>query len=323
MSGVLVLIEHRQGAVRDVSWEMLAAGRKLAGELGGDCSAVLLSGSPEMAGTIATRADRVVHIQHELLTDFNYEAYQRVLAALAREREASVVLIPHTAFGADLGPSLAVALDCGVVSDVIGFAKSDDGLVVTRGLYASKLCADLLVPEMPVVLMGRQSNFASEASGSAGPVERWDGEAVLTDPLRTRFITLEELPSTGIDITRAEVVVGIGRGIKDEANLEMIRDFAESIGGVLAGSRPVIDAGWLEKERQVGSSGKTVKPKVYIALGISGSFQHVAGMKAAETIIAVNKDPHAPIFAVAHYGIVDDLLKMVPALKQKLTEMKS
>jgi len=323
VSGVLVLIEHRQGAVRDVSWEMLAAGRKLALELGTGCAAVLFGGDEAMAASAAGRVEQVIHARHELLADFNYEAYQRALVALVRERGASVVLVAHTAFGADLGPSLAVALDCAVVSDAVGFAKSDEGLVVTRGLYASKLCADRLVPAMPVVLMGRQSNFKPDEPGVGGAVEAWDPAGVLAEPLRTRFITLEELPVTGIDITKAEVVIGVGRGVKEEANLVPVRELAEALGAVLAGSRPVIDAGWLEKERQVGSSGKTVKPKLYIALGISGSFQHVAGMKGAETIIAVNKDPRAPIFSVAHYGIVDDLLKVVPALKQKLEEMKS
>ncbi|MFO7639504.1 MAG: electron transfer flavoprotein subunit alpha/FixB family protein [bacterium] len=323
MSGVLVLVEHRRGEVRDVSWEILAAGRKLAGELGTGCVALLPGGSPELAAAVATRAEKVIHARHELLDDFNYEACQRVLVALARERETSVVLVAHTAFGADLGPSLAVALDCAVVSDAVAFARDGQGLVVTRGLYASKLCADRLVPELPVVLMARQSNFKPDEPGAAGAIENWDPAGALAEPLRTRFITLEELPATGIDITRAEVVVGIGRGVKDEANVALVREFADAIGGVLAGSRPVVDAGWLEKERQVGSSGKTVKPKLYIALGISGSFQHVAGMKGADTIIAVNKDPHAPIFAVAHFGIVDDLLKVVPALRHKLEELKS
>ncbi|MFO7676130.1 MAG: electron transfer flavoprotein subunit alpha/FixB family protein [bacterium] len=322
MSGILVLVEHRQGSVRDVTWEMLAAGRKLAAETGGECAAVLLGGTAAMAAEVAKRADRVIHAGHESLADFNYEPYQRALVALARERQARVVLVAHTAQGSDLGPSLAVALGCGVVSDACGFAKTADGLAVTRGMYASKLAADFVVPELPAVLMVRQSNFKAAEPGAAGPVEAWDASAALAEPLRTRFITLEELPTTGIDITKADVVIGVGRGVKDEANLGPVRELAEALGAVLAGSRPVIDAGWLEKERQVGSSGKTVKPKLYIALGISGSFQHVAGMKGAETIIAVNKDPHAPIFSVAHFGIVDDLLKVVPALRQKLGETR-
>lgn len=323
MSGVLVLVEHRQGAAREVTFEMLAAGRRLAAAMETDCAAVLFGGGPELAAEVATRADRVIHARHDRLDDFNYEAHQRALAALVRERQAAVVLVAHTAFGSDLGPSLAVTLGCGVVSDAVAFAKSAAGLVVTRGQYAGKLCAELLVPALPVVLMARQSSFKPDEPGAAGGVEAWDASAALAAPLATRFITLEELPVTGIDITRAEVVVGIGRGVKDAANVALVQEFADAIGGVLAGSRPVIDAGWLEKERQVGSSGRTVKPKLYIALGISGSFQHVAGMRGAETIIAVNKDPHAPIFSVAHYGVVDDLLKVVPALRAKLAEMKS
>jgi len=323
VSGVMVLVEHRQGAVRDVTFEVLAAGKGLAAELGGGCEAVLLGGDEAMAGAVAGHAERLVHAGHELLADFNYENYQRVMKALVEERKPDVVLLPHTAFGNDLGPSLAVALGCGLVSDAIGFSKTDDGLVVTRGMYASKLNADLLVPSLPAVVMVRQSQFKPAEPGTPGEVVQYDPSPLFEQPPATKFITLEELPSTGIDITKADIIIGVGRGLKEEANLAPVQELADSLGAVLAGSRPVIDAGWLEKERQVGSSGKTVKPKLYIALGISGAFQHVAGMKGADTIIAVNKDPHAPIFAAAHYGIVEDMHKLVPVLKAQLSETAS
>ncbi|MBN2536782.1 electron transfer flavoprotein subunit alpha/FixB family protein [candidate division WOR-3 bacterium] len=322
MSGVLVLAEHREGALRDASFETMAAGRQLAEALGTDLSAVLLGGTPEMAQLVADRGVKVRHARHELLAAFNSEAYQRALVALVQELASDAVLMPHSSFGNDLGPSLAVALGCGAVSDCIGFEKTDAGLKVTRGMYASKLHAEVLVPELPLVAMVRQSEFKQAGPGDGGAVEAWDPGPALAEPLRTRFISVEEVPTTGIDITKADVVIAVGRGVKEEANIAAVRELADSLGAVLAGSRPVIDAGWLEKERQVGSSGKTVKPKLYIALGISGAFQHVAGMKGAETIVAVNKDPHAPIFGVAHYGIVDDLLKVVPVLRQKLVEAK-
>jgi electron transfer flavoprotein alpha subunit len=324
MSGVLVLCEHRQGEVRDVTFEMLAAGRKLAADTGTECVAVMPgSGCADAAKAVAERVEKVIRVEHELLADFNYEAYQRVLVRLIGELAPDVVMIAHSAFGCDLGPSLAEELDTGLVSDAIGFRKTDEGLVVSRGMYASKLNAELLIPGSPALVMVRQSQFAPGDEAVSGVVEEWDPGDALAGEFRTKFISIEEVPSTGIDITKAEVLVGIGRGVKEEANIAAIREFADAIGGTMAGSRPVVDAGWLEKERQVGSSGKTVKPKLYIALGISGAFQHVAGMKGADTIIAVNKDPHAPIFAVAHYGIVDDLHKVVPALKEKLLEMKS
>ncbi|UCG44165.1 MAG: electron transfer flavoprotein subunit alpha/FixB family protein [candidate division WOR-3 bacterium] len=318
MSGIMVLAEHRHGDLRDVSHEVLSAARNLAEKTGEQVEAVLLGqGCDEMAQRLAAQAHRVIHAEHPAFRDFNYETWQQALVRLVKGREPSIVMIPHTAFGTDLGPSLAVELGVGIVSDAIGFEPGPDGLKVTRGVYGGKLNAERFISTTPALVMVRQSHFKPDQPGLEGEVVNWDPGDVGSG-LRTRFISLEEVPSTGIDITKADVVVGIGRGVKEEKNIGPIREFAEHIGAVLAGSRPVIDAGWLEKERQVGSSGKTVKPRVYIALGISGAFQHVAGMTGSDTIIAVNKDPHAPIFAVAHYGIVDDLHKVVPALREKL-----
>jgi electron transfer flavoprotein alpha subunit len=323
MSGILVLVEHRQGAVRDVTFEMLAAARKLGAETGASVEAALLGdGCDAMAAQVATAANKVICASSPAFEDFNYEAYQKALSKLCADRKPDILMVAHSAFGTDLGPSLAVALNAGLVSDAIGFAKSGDGIVVSRGMYSGKIVADWSMATKPAVVMVRQSQFKPEPAALGGAIEKWDAGDVLAGA-KTKFITLEEVPTTGIDITKASVVVGIGRGIKEEKNMALAKEFAAEIGAVLAASRPVVDAGWLPKEVQVGSSGKTIKPKVYIALGISGAFQHVAGMKGADTIIAVNKDPNAPIFAVAHYGIVDDLHKVVPALRAKLKEMKS
>jgi electron transfer flavoprotein alpha subunit len=322
MSGVLVLVEHRQGTVRDVTFEMLAAGRKLAAELDGGVQAALFADDCDtLAPAIAQQANKVVCASGPAFKDFNYESYQKALVKLVSERKPAAVMVAHSAFGTDLGPSLAVALNCGLVSDAIWFSKGTDGLCVSRGMYSGKLVADWSICAEPAVLMVRQSNFKPEPASLAGTIEKWDPGDVASGA-KTKFIGLEEVPTTGIDITKATIVVGIGRGVKEEKNIAPLREFAQDIGAVMAASRPVVDAGWLPKEVQVGSSGKTIKPKLYIALGISGSFQHVAGMKAADTVIAVNKDPNAPIFAVAHYGIVDDLHKVVPVLRQKVKEMK-
>lgn len=319
MSSILVLVEHRQGAVRDVTFEMLAAARRLGGEV----EAVLLGeGCDAMVAQLATQANRVTCASGPAFKDFNYEVYQQALVKLAAERKPSVLLVAHSAFGTDLGPSLAVAMNAPLVSDATAFSRTDAGLVVSRGMYSGKLVADWAVGTEPAVIMVRQSNFKPEPASLAAEVVRWDAGDVAAGA-KTKLITLEEVPTTGIDISKAAVVVGIGRGVKEEKNMPAVREFADDIGAVLAASRPVVDAGWLPKEVQVGSSGKTIKPRVYIALGISGAFQHVAGMKGADTIIAVNKDPKAPIFSVAHYGIVDDLHKVLPVLRQKVKEMKS
>ncbi|MEO0081912.1 MAG: electron transfer flavoprotein subunit alpha/FixB family protein [candidate division WOR-3 bacterium] len=323
MSWVTVLVEHRQGTIRDVTLEMLAAARGLAGEMGGKVEALLLTDRETLLEPLAGQADRIVCVTHPELGQFNAERYQRVLAKLVSERRPDVVMVAHSAFGTDLAPSLAVELGAGLVSDAAGFRWTGEGLVVTRGMYGSKLNADRLVSSKPVLVMVRQSNFRPGPAGLATQVERWDASGVLAGGLRTRFVSLDEIPSMGIDITKADVIIGVGRGLKEVANLTPVKELADAIGAVVAGSRPVIDAGWLPKDCQVGSSGKTVKPRLYIALGISGAFQHVAGMRASETIIAVNKDPNAPIFSIAHYGIVDDMHKLVPALKQQLAELKA
>lgn len=321
MNNVAVLVEHRLGGIREITLEMLAVARGLAKETGGSTEVWLLGDQcAPLLERLKGQADKVVLAEHPLLAEYNYETYQRVLAKLVSERKPAVLMIAHSAFGTDLAPSLAAELGAGLVSDAAGFRWAAEGLVVTRGMYASKLCADRLVKTSPAVVMVRQSNFKPEPASLGSVVEKWDPSGVLAGGFSTRFITLEEVPVTGIDITKASVVVAVGRGLKDPANLAAVKELADALGGVLAGSRPVVDAGWLPKECQVGSSGKTVKPKLYIALGVSGTFQHVAGMKAADTIIAVNKDPNAPIFSVAHYGIVDDMHKVVPALKAKLAE---
>jgi electron transfer flavoprotein alpha subunit len=321
VSSVLVLVEHRQGAVRDVTFEMLTAARQFAA--GGSVEAVLLAENCDaLAPAVTPHANKVVCVSGPAFKDFNYEPYQQALVKLVSERKPSALLIAHSAFGTDLGPSLAVALDAGLVSDAVAFEKADSGLSISRGMYAGKLAADWSVASEPAIIMVRQSNFKPEPASLGGTVENWDAGDVVSGA-KTKFIAIEEIPTTGIDITKATIVVGVGRGIKEAKNLPLVQEFAQEIGAVLAASRPVVDAGWLPKDVQVGSSGKTIKPKLYIALGISGAFQHIAGMKGADTIIAVNKDPKAPIFAAAHYGIVDDLHKVVPVLRTKIKEMKA
>lgn len=321
MAGIAVLVEHRGGAVRDVTLEMLAAARKLAAEAGGGVEAVLLAGAcGPLAGALKGQCDRLVCVEGPAFAEFNYEPYSLALKKYVAERRPAALFIAHSAFGVDLGPSLAVATDLPLVSDATAFRKADGGLLVTRGMYSGKLSAEWLAAGETALVMVRQSNFKPETATLATETVTWDPGAVVAT--RTRFITLEEVPTVGVDITKANVVIAIGRGVKEEKNIGPIKELADAMGAVLAASRPVVDAGWLPKDVQVGSSGKTVKPKVYLALGVSGAFQHVAGMKGADTIIAVNKDPKAPIFAVAHYGIVDDLHKVVPVLRERIKELK-
>jgi electron transfer flavoprotein alpha subunit len=324
MNDVLVLAEHLNGELKDVTFEMLAHARGVADASGTKVAAVLLgSGVGDLAERLAQQADEVLVRDHDGFAHYNSAVYQPVLADVIRGREPSVVMIGHTAFGVDLAPSLAVALDAPLASDVIDLAVEGSDLVGTRQTYGGKVNERVGFGGAAISLVTvRPAAFAPEEASRGGSVVALDTE-VPDEPAFRRFVEYVEAAAGEVDITKSDVVIAIGRGIKEEENMPLITGLAELLGGVVACSRPVVDAGWLPKDRQVGSSGKTVKPKLYVAIGVSGQFQHVAGMKSAETIVAINKDPKAPIFQAAHYGIVGDLMKVVPALTEKITELRA
>ncbi len=323
MAEIFTLVEHRQGAVRDITYEMLACGRKLAAAQNTKLTAlVFASPADKIVESVQKRADRIIVLEHEVFKNFNAETYQLALRDLLKEEKPLVTLIGHTAFGYDLCPALGAEMGIPFATDCLDIEFTGSRLRVTRSVYDGKLDARVMLKEHTSYLVTLRSGcFApDDVSLSTEVVRR---ESPVTDqPEYRKFIDYIEAAVGEVDITKADIIVSVGRGIKEQANLPMMEEFAAAIGGVLSCSRPVVDAGWLPKERQVGSSGKTVKPKLYIALGISGAFQHIVGMKGADTIIAVNKDPNAPIFNEADYGIVEDLFKVVPVLKGKILEAK-
>ena len=321
MGDVFVLAEHRRGELREVTSEMLGKGRELAGQLGGSLKAVLLGqGVDAFAGELANQAHEVLVVEDERLENFNSELYQKVLVSLLADRQPTLTLIGHTACGMDMAPSLAAELDLPLATDCIGFEFEDGQLLAIRERYGGKLQSKVSFKES-----GQYMATVRQAAFPLKELEPLGGQIVAVDsPLieearRKKFIEYVEAAIGDVDITQSDIVVAVGRGIKEQENLEIMEKLAKAVGGVLAGSRPVIDSGWLSPDRQVGQSGKTVKPKLYIAVGISGASQHLAGMKASDTIVAINKDPGAPIFNVATYGIVDDLFKVVPALTEQLS----
>ena len=321
MGDVFVLAEHRRGELREVTLEMLGKGRELAGQLGGSLKAVLLGqGVDAFAGELANQAHEVLVVEDERLENFNSELYQKVLVSLLADRQPTLTLIGHTACGMDMAPSLAAELDLPLATDCIGFEFEDGQLLAIRERYGGKLQSKVSFKES-----GQYMATVRQAAFPLKELEPLGGQIVAVDsPLieearRKKFIEYVEAAIGDVDITQSDIVVAVGRGIKEQENLEIMEKLAKAVGGVLAGSRPVIDSGWLSPDRQVGQSGKTVKPKLYIAVGISGASQHLAGMKASDTIVAINKDPGAPIFNVATYGIVDDLFKVVPALTEQLS----
>ncbi len=325
MTELFVLAEHRQGEFRDVTFEMLTKGRELSQKIDADLTAVLLGHNvKESAKKLADHAKKVLIVDDERLECFNAEAYQRVLSHLISEHKPLLTLIGHTSFGIDLAPSLATELDVPLATDCIGLDFEGKKLIVVRQVYGGKV-------NVKASLRESESYLATlrPATFEVKEVEPLGGEIIeMPSPLKEdipykRFIEYFEAPAGEVDITVADILVAVGRGIKDTENVPIVQKLAEALGGALACSRPIVDKGWLPADRQVGTSGKTVKPKLYLAVGISGAFQHVSGMKNSDLIIAINKDSKAPIFRAADYGVVEDLFKVVPTLTDKILEEKT
>ena len=323
MSEIFVLAEHRQGEIRDVTFELLSKGRELAGSTGSTLVCALLGSSVDsMAEALKGYADTLLYVDDSKLKDFNAEAYQVVLRSMLAERTPSLTLIGHTAFGVDLAPALAQDLGFPLATDCVDFTYEDGKAVATRQIYGGKLNHLVSFGGASNLMATLRAGVKAASEGTMqGDIQRLDSP-LSEDIAYRKFLQYVEAVKGDVDITQADVVIGVGRGIKEQENMALIEELAESLGGVIACSRPVVDAGWLPKDRQIGSSGKTIKAKLYIAIGISGAFQHVAGIRSSDTIVAINKDPSAPIFGEADYGIVADLFKAVPSLSQKISELK-
>jgi len=325
MKELFVLAEHRQGELRDVTFEMLSKGREISQRINADLTAVLLGHSvKEFARRLANHAKKVLIVDDARLENFNAENYQRVLSHLISERKPSLTLIGHTAFGVDLAPSLATALNVPLATDCIDLDFEGERLVVIRQVYGGKVNvkAVLRKSESYVVTLRPATFEAQEPHAMNGEIIEMPSP-LLEDVTYKRFIEFVQPPAGEVDITGADVIVAIGRGIKEADNMPIVEKLAKALGAVLACSRPIVDKGWLSSDRQVGTSGKTVKPKLYVAVGISGAFQHVSGMKNSDLVIAINKDAKAPIFRAADYGVVEDLFKVVPVLADRILEAKS
>ncbi len=310
---VLVVAEHRDGALRDVSYELVTAGRSLAEQRGTDLAvAVIGEDAASLAEELTHESVATVYAAHAD-SAYNHGVYTQVIERLHGEVEPDVLLMPHTVNGLDYAPAVAEGLDLPFVTDVTAIERPEP-LTVARGRYGGKVVATYELTETPLALSLRPAEWpASEADGGNATIEAFD-PAIDADAIGVEVTGYEAVAGGEIDITDAEVLVSIGRGIDEEENLPLVEALADAVDGVVSASRPIVDNGWLPRDRQVGQSGKTVTPEVYIAIGISGAVQHVSGMKGSETIIAINNDPNAPIFDIADYGIVGDLFEVVPAL---------
>jgi electron transfer flavoprotein alpha subunit len=300
---------------------MLTKGRHLADQSGTELVAVVIGKSThKIAVEIANWADKVLAVQNSRLEGSLAEPYQKILSPIIKERKPRLILIGHSSFGMDLAPALAVELGVPLATDCIDISMANGTIVVKRAIYNGKLNAVYsFSPSETTIVTGRPGQFPVEEIRRAGEVKEIDFP--LEEINYKRFERYIESEESEIDITKQSVLISIGRGIKSKENMAMIEELAKALGGVVSCSRPVVDYGWLPTNRQVGLSGKTVKPKLYIALGISGAFQHTIGMRGSETIIAINSDPTAPIFTVADYGIINDMFKVIPTFIKKINEL--
>ena len=315
MSGILVVAETRRDELRSVTLELIGAALELKDAAGGRVAVAIVDADPS-AFTGALAVSGVDEILTVTTPTPSFEAHvaQQVLEALVEAEQPDVVLLGHTIDSMGFGPAVAAHKGLGFASDVTAVSW-DAGPVAIRGAYGGKLVAELDFPGRErTLLMLRAGAFEpAEADGAAVGVRAVD---VAFDAAPTEHLDYREAATGDVDITKAELLVSIGRGIEDKDNVAQFEDLADKLGATLSVSRPLVDAGWVSNARQVGQSGKTVQPKVYLALGISGAVQHLAGMQKADTIIAVNTDPEAPIFSVAHYGAVADLFDVAEALEQ-------
>jgi len=322
---VLVVLEQTGGKWSRMSWETLVAGQQLAAELGTELHAAIPGlGIAALAAEAATKkCSKVYAVEHDLLKDYTADAYTAAIEALIRSVNPTLVLFPHTYQVRDFAPKLATRFSQVLISDAIAVRIEAGSPVFVRLLFQGKLNGDVRVS-------GGGPYFASLQAGSFRADLLEAGSAMIENfapSLNAASIRQKpEAPfresARAVDLTTAEIIVSVGRGIKEKENIPIVEELAKALGAELAASRPICDAGWLPMERQVGSSGQTVAPKVYMAVGISGAIQHLVGMKGAKTIVAINKDANAPIFEVADYGIVGDLFEVVPALIEEVKKAK-
>jgi electron transfer flavoprotein alpha subunit len=320
MDEIFVIAEHRTGKVNDVTFQMIQKAGNLCQNLSYRTTVLLLSGKGfPIPDEITLRSDRIIHIEDDRLENFNCDYYSAIIKSIIEDESPFLTFIGHTPWGMELAPALSIKTGYPLASDCVDVLIEDDRPKVIRPVYGGKLLtktgfkrsAGYFITIRPGAFPGDQPE------DKAGEVVKLELPSVFPETQK-QFLEYVDTGVGEMDISQADLLVSIGRGIGEEENVQAMSELADKMGGVLSCSRPVVDKGWLPKCHQVGTSGKSVKPKVYLALGISGAFQHVAGISGTGTVIAVNKDKKAPIFRVADYGVVEDIFKIVNALKDLL-----
>jgi len=325
---ILVIVEQREGKLNRVSWETVAAGQAIAAETGWPLEAAVLGSS---VGAIATeiagkKLSKVYDLESPALNPYTPDAFSAGLKQFLSTNQPRLVLMPHTYQVRDFVPKLATAMQRAVISDCIGFRKDGEKLLFTRQMFQGKFAADVsFTADAPWFVTFQNGAFRGdkvEADASATPIETVTLE-ISTTVVRNKPQEIFKEAKQAVDLTQAEIIVSVGRGIKEQKNIEIAKQLAEALGGEIAASRPICDSGWLPMDRQIGSSGQTVAPKLYLALGISGAIQHIVGMKGARSVVAINKDHEAPIFEIADVAVVGNLFNIVPALIEEVKKAKA
>ena len=317
MSKILVFAEQREGELKKVAFENLSLGKKLSTDLGAELVAVLIgnniSGLGEQLGKYG--ATKVIACQNDALDLYQPEGYAKILADTVTSEDASIVIMGATLMGKDLAPRVATRLDAALATDCISVEVSEGDLKIVRPMYAGKVRATIRLKSDKKLLTVRPNVYPAEENPESAEVIE-----VAADPgeIKTKVTEVMAGSKDKLDVTEADIIVSGGRGLKDPDNFHLISDLADKLGAAQGASRAAVDAGWRPYEEQVGQTGKTVSPSLYIAVGISGAIQHLAGMSSSKYIVAINKDPEAPIFKIADYGIVGDLFEVVPKMLEML-----
>jgi electron transfer flavoprotein alpha subunit len=323
-NGILVFVEHRGGVFSKTSFEAVAAAQSLGSQLQQAVSAVVLgSNMSSLAQQLASYdLAKVVYANNEKLAEYTPDGYTDAMERVVRQLDPQLVVMPHTYLVRDYAPKLAARFGKSLISDCVRVQVADGLVTFTRRIFLGKLDADIISD-------GNAPVFATFQSGAYRPDQAVQGSGAPVETVEVAVGEIRMSPEApfqevkqAVDLTKAEIIVAIGRGIRSKENIALAEKLAEVLGGDLAASRPICDAEWLPLDRQIGSSGQTVAPKLYVALGISGAIQHLVGMKNSGTIVAINKDPEAPIFDIADYGIVGDLFEAVPVLTEEIRKIK-
>jgi electron transfer flavoprotein alpha subunit len=320
---ILVVAEHKDNRLKPITSELLVFAQRVGKDFGQPVNAIVLGSTGAAEELRSKRLDRILVAEHGQLAEYDPDSYVQVLKEVIGREKPFLVIIGHTTQGTDFAPRLAVALRRPLIAGCVEYEKQGDRLVLTRQIFNAKM-------NMKTAVRGGPPIFATASPGAfpADEAEKGDGgeivrfQAALNEKPRRKSVERVEAAKGQADLSSAPIIVCGGRGLKEKQNFNLMFELAEAVGGAVGASRPVVDAEWLPREYQIGSSGQTVSPKLYFAIGISGAIQHLVGMQGSRCIVAINKDAEAPIFKVAHYGIADDLFKVVPALTKIFKELK-